>query len=115
MADDTGSEQILLTGWDLSGNNPSAQINLFQVRDITPVALAQPDITGISFSGSNLVVSGMNGSPGIQFTVLTSTNLTSPLSQWTPIATNTFSGAAFNVTNTVRSTAPQNFYILELQ
>lgn len=113
VADNTGTEQILLTGWDASGNNPSAQINLFQVRDITPV-VPQPDITGFSLTGSNLIISGTNGTAGRQFEVLTSTNLALPLGQWTPIATNTFSSTAFNISNAVISTAPENFYVLEI-
>ena len=35
VADSSGSEEILVTGWD-ANNNPSAQVNLFQVRDVTP-------------------------------------------------------------------------------
>ena len=114
VADNTGSEQILLTGWDASGNNPSAQINLFQVRDITPVAPARPDITGISLSGSDFIISGTNGTAGRQFAVLMSTNISLPLGQWTPIMTNTFSGPTFSISNAVHSGAPENFYVLEL-
>jgi hypothetical protein len=114
VADGTGSEQILLTGWDLSGGNPSAQINLFQVRDITSIAPSQLDITGISLSGSNFIINGTNGTAGLQFAVLTSTNISRPLAQWIPIMTNTFSGTAFSVTNAVRSDTPENFYVLEL-
>jgi hypothetical protein len=114
VADNTGSEQILLTGWDLNGNNASAQINLFQVRDITPVMPAQPDITGISLSGSDLIISGTNGTAGRQFALLTSTNISLPFGEWTPIMTNSFSGTTFSISNAVPSGAPEHFYILEL-
>ena len=74
----------------------------------------QPHITSIALSGSNLIISGTNGTAGQQFNVLESTNLLVPLANWTPISTNTFSGSAFSVTNTVNPLAPQNFYLLRL-
>jgi hypothetical protein len=46
--------------------------------------------------------------------VLTSTNLVLPLSQWTPVVTNTFTGGNFSVTITVDPSAPQNFYMLKV-
>jgi hypothetical protein len=114
VASTNGTEEILLTAWDLNANNQSAQINLFQVRDITVAGPAQPDITGISLSGTTLVINGVNGTSGLNYTLLTSTNLALPLAQWTPIATNSFSGTSFSVTNTVSGNAHQRFYILQV-
>ena len=114
VADSSGSEEILLTAWDVNANNQSAQINLFQVRDITSAAPAQPEITGISLAGPNLIINGTNGTSGVQFTVLTTTNLTLPLSQWTPIATNTFSGSGFSVTNAADVGSSQQFYTIKV-
>ncbi|HTR43966.1 MAG TPA: autotransporter-associated beta strand repeat-containing protein [Pseudomonadales bacterium] len=74
----------------------------------------QPGITSITLSGNQLVISGTNGVSGQQYSVLESTNLLTPLSNWTPISTNTFSGSAFNVTNTVNPHAPQNFYLIRV-
>jgi hypothetical protein len=74
----------------------------------------QPVITLISLSGTSLVIRGTNGSASATYYVLNSTNVTLPLSQWTPILTNTFHGEGnFNATNTVDPNAPQNFYILK--
>jgi hypothetical protein len=75
---------------------------------------AQPIITSISLSGTSLVISGTGGTAGFQFAVLTSTNLVLPLSQWTPIVTNTFTGGNFSVTITVDPSVPQNFYMLKV-
>ena len=75
---------------------------------------AQPIITSVSLSGTDLVISGTNGTAGQQFTLLTSTNVALPLSQWTLILTNTFASGNFSITNTVNPLAPQNFYILRV-
>jgi fibronectin-binding autotransporter adhesin len=75
---------------------------------------AQPHITSVNLSGTSLVISGTNGTAGLQFVVLSSTNLALPFIQWTPVVTNTFTGGNFSVTNTVDPSAPQNFYILRV-
>lgn len=113
VAASSGAEEILLTGWDVNGNSQSAQSNLVQVRDIT-VMVAQPEITGINMSGTSLEISGTNGTAGLQYTLLTSTNLTLPVSQWTPITTNTFASGNFSITNLMNSGASQRFYIMEV-
>ena len=77
-------------------------------------AAPQPHITSISLSGTGLVISGTNGLAGEQYNVLTSTNLTLPLSQWTVLPTNTFSGDGFSITNAVYPNAPKNFYLLRV-
>jgi hypothetical protein len=71
-------------------------------------------MTQINVSGATLVINGTNGTAGLQYSVLTSTNLALPLSQWTSMTTNTFAGGSFSVTNTVTSTAPQSYYALQL-
>ena len=75
---------------------------------------ATPYITSVSLSGTSLVISGTNGTTGAQFEVLSSTNLTLPLSNWISIATNTFSAGNFSVTNTVNLSTPRSFYILRI-
>jgi hypothetical protein len=82
------------------------------------VKTAQPGIASVSRSGANLVLNGSNGQSGATYYVLMSTNLFLPLSQWTPVATNTL-GASGNftitVTNTVTNSTPRRFYTLQLQ
>jgi autotransporter-associated beta strand protein len=83
---------------------------------IAAVPTQQPQISGISISGSNLVISGTNGVPGWPYLVLSSTNLTMPLSGWTINATNAFdSGGNTTFTNPMDPSAPQSFYLLRLQ
>jgi len=82
------------------------------------VTLVQPVITGISLSGAgvnNLGISGTNGSPGYNVVLLNSTNVASPLNQWTPMLTNPLTAGAISVTATVNTNAPQNFYLLRVQ
>ncbi|MBW8863540.1 MAG: autotransporter-associated beta strand repeat-containing protein [Verrucomicrobia bacterium] len=77
----------------------------------TPVS---PGHINITLSGSNVIISGTNGSSGQQYEVLSSTNLTLPLSNWVSIGTNMFPGGNFTATNTYNPLAPQTFYILRL-
>ena len=82
-------------------------------------ALAQqPTIVSTRLSGTSLALNGSNGLSGGTYSVLMSTNLTLPSSQWTPVATNVLSTSG-NFTLTVPSTftpsAAQRFYILQLQ
>jgi hypothetical protein len=52
----------------------------------------------------------------VPFYVLTTTNVATPLSNWTRLLTNQFNAVGgFNFTNTVDTNAPQQFYLLELQ
>jgi autotransporter-associated beta strand protein len=87
---------------------------------LSVIASSGGSVTGLKFIGSP-VISGTN----VSFTVtntgsgsvylLTSTNLQTPLSSWTPIWTNSVSGSSkftTNVTGAVRSGAHQQFYIL---
>jgi hypothetical protein len=60
-----------------------------------------PGITNMTFlSGTNLTLSGTNGQSGGIYYLLTSTNLATPLKQWTPISTNIASGNGFSFTTT---------------
>ena len=79
-----------------------------------------PTITGFSLvDGTNVMINATNGQSGGIYYLLGSTNLTTPFSQWLPLATNviltnggpvgefTFSG-----TNVIRVSNPQQFYML---
>jgi hypothetical protein len=75
-----------------------------------------PMILTARIAGSNFAWSGTGGIPGAFFNVLTTTNLTLPISQWQTIATNGFdANGNFSVTNSVAPGAPQIFYLLKLQ
>jgi hypothetical protein len=77
------------------------------------VAVPQPTITGVSISGTNLLLNGTNGVAG-NYVVLMSTNLASK--SWTPVATNALTGSGpFSIiaTNAVNTSNQQQFYILQ--
>ncbi|MGD1089081.1 MAG: hypothetical protein ABR955_10210, partial [Verrucomicrobiota bacterium] len=70
-----------------------------------------------TLSGTNLLINGANGFSGLTYYVLTSTNLTLPWGQWTPVATNIWSAnGSFNltITNVVNPLVPQQFYLLQV-
>jgi hypothetical protein len=47
-----------------------------------------------------MVFSGTNGPAGAQYRILTSTNLSLPLTDWTPVATNVFApDGSYSYTN----------------
>jgi len=73
-----------------------------------------PRFTGISVSGITLTLTATNGAHGGQFVLLGTTNLTTPLNQWTPLLTNNFNGSGnLNLsTNIINPAVPQQFYIL---
>jgi uncharacterized repeat protein (TIGR03803 family) len=85
---------------------------------VTNVLVAQPSISSVSVSGENLVLSAANGVLGETYYVLSSTNLTTPLSQWVPVATNSLMvGGPYTivVSNSVTATIPQRFYTIKKQ
>jgi hypothetical protein len=113
-------DQPLPNGGSLTINPPIGVVftnNLAIDGSLTVVSSQPPQpphITGISLSGTSLVINGTNGLTGEPYNVLTTTNLTLPLGQWTVLPTNTFGGGSFSLTNAVNPNAPQNFYILRV-
>jgi hypothetical protein len=103
--------QTLILNAASTGANPSPQINLLQVRDITPV------ITGIAVSGPTLNITANNGPANAPFVLLESTNMTMPVAQWTAVVTNSFdaNGCLNLTTNIINLSNPQAFYVLRTQ
>lgn len=80
-----------------------------------PVTIPPPYIASISLAGSDLVINGTNGLAGASYITLTSTNVATPLNQWSPLGTNVLGANGpftINVTNAVTPGVPQQFYIL---
>jgi cellulose 1,4-beta-cellobiosidase len=74
-----------------------------------------PAFVAIMLSRTNFIVTGTNGTSGLNYLVLMSSNLALPSSNWTVMATNTFGpGGGFNFTNPMNSDGPQQFYQLKL-
>jgi len=73
----------------------------------------QPHVASPGFSGATLTISGNNGTPGVSYGVLGSTNLALPLAQWTPIIRNgLFDGSGNFNTNVFTTNAAQQFLII---
>jgi fibronectin type 3 domain-containing protein len=96
-------------------NGSSTQTGDSAEVSATIISSSSPHITGIQLSGSTLSITATNGTAGGTWTLLQSTNLTLPISQWTPVLTNTFDGSGtLNLTtNIVNPANAQDFYILE--
>ena len=77
-------------------------------------APSQPMIGSTKVSGGNLIFSGTGGTAFGTYYVLTSTNLATPLANWTPLSTNSFDGSGnFSVTNAINPGNPRQFYLLK--
>jgi hypothetical protein len=110
VANSSGGQTLILNA-SSTGANPSPQINLLQVRDITPV------ITSFAVSGPTLTMTATNGPANGEFVLLQSASMTVPVSQWTPVLTNSFDGSGnlFLSANVVAPGNPQAFYALRTQ
>lgn len=78
----------------------------------------RPGVANVSAAGSDLVFSCTNGISGGTYKVLESRDVTTPLSQWVPVATNTISSdGAFQVTvsNALSNPAATQFFVLQKQ
>src|SRR4029434_8213701 len=69
-----------------------------------------------TFGSGNVYVDGIGGTPGAGFTLLTTTNVTLSMDQWTPILTREFDQfGVFTYTNALSPSNPQQFFRLQLQ
>jgi hypothetical protein len=93
--------------WDTSTLNVDGTI---RVGFETP-----PLIGNISISGGSLVFGGTGGVTNGTYYVLASTNIATPVTNWTRLQTNQFDAAGnFNFTNAMNPGSPQTFYLLQL-
>ncbi|HEX5219931.1 MAG TPA: autotransporter-associated beta strand repeat-containing protein [Verrucomicrobiae bacterium] len=93
--------------WDTSTVNSDGW-----VRVVTSTA---PLIGSVSIINGEIVVTGTGGTPGGTYHVVTTTNLTLPMLQWLPIATNTFDGGGnFAFTNAVSLVEEQQYFRVRL-
>ncbi len=95
--------------WDTNSLATSGTLNI-----VSAPVQSQPHIASVTLSGMNLIFSGTNGTAGVQYEVLTSTNLALPLNQWITNATLQFDVSGnFAFTNTVSPGTPQLFFQLK--
>jgi autotransporter-associated beta strand protein len=80
------------------------------------VVTAKPAIRQIAISSMGVAFNGNGGVANANYYLLASTNIITPLSNWTRILTNQFdNGGGFNFTNPDDPKVPQSFYLLQLQ
>ena len=79
-------------------------------------APSQPVVSSETLSGGNFIINGTNGTAGGNYVVLTSTNIALPLTNWAPIATNSFDNTgAFHATNAINPALNRSFYLIQTQ
>lgn len=90
------------------------------VGTITSVTIPQivfnySPIETISWNGTGSVIVGAGGPPGAGYHLVTSTNITSPVSQWIPVTGSLFDGnGAFRYTNSITPGLPTQFFRIAL-
>ena len=86
------------------------------VLSVVSSPTAKPVFGSLAMTGNSLVLKGSNGVPAWTYRILTSTNLSLPMANWTVIATNSFDGSGhFNFTNSVNPVGSQQYFLLQLQ
>jgi PKD repeat protein len=101
-----GSYTVSLTVSGSGGVSTNIQTGLV-------VASPAPSLGSPKLSGGNLVLSGTNSPPGVQYRILTSTNVALALLNWTPVVTNTFlSDGSYSYTYTNSTGIPASFFKL---
>jgi len=102
------------------GRNPAAgtftlSADRFAFDLLTPPQPPPPVIEQAELAGTNVTASGVVALTNGVYFVLSATNLTLPLGNWTPVATNlTDATGHFNFAVPVDPTAAQRFYLLQL-
>ena len=79
------------------------------------VTWTRPNIGNISISETGLIMTGGNGVGNTAFYLLGTTNLATPLANWSVLLTNQFdANGNFNFTNTLDANWPLGYYRLEI-
>jgi hypothetical protein len=79
----------------------------------TPLALPQPRIVAASMAGGSLVFSGTNGSAGGAYTIWSTTNVATPLTNWVQVGGGSFDGSGnFSATNIINNSQTRQFFLL---
>jgi hypothetical protein len=70
----------------------------------------------VAISGTDFVISAINGPPGGNVLVLTSTNVADPLNTWGTLVTTQFDGGGnLTISDPIDMGSAQRFYVLQLQ
>ena len=94
----------------LTANGPGGASTTNQVGYVT--VYAQPTLGSPVLSAGSLTFGGTGGIPGAQYRILTSTDVTLPLTNWTPVATSVFApDGSYSYTES-SPTNPASFFLL---
>jgi autotransporter-associated beta strand protein len=114
--------------FDAAMYDPSTTYDVVTLPDITPFGwdtsylavdgtlhvtngpASTPSITSITTGSGGAITIGGTGTLVAPFTVLTTTNLATPLTNWQVIGTGTFTNGTFNFTDTSATNSPRRFY-----
>jgi hypothetical protein len=82
---------------------------------VNVVPILTPTLSSATLAGTNLVLSGSGGATNGSYTVMTTTNITTPLTNWTAAGTGVFDGTGnFNFTNAVAPGTPMRFFVIRV-
>jgi rhamnogalacturonan endolyase len=89
--------------------------NTLNTSGLLTVVIGHPVIGSASVSQGALVLQGGAGAAGASFYLLGSTNLTTPMTNWTRLLTNQFDGGGnFDFTNRLATNTPVSFFRLQV-
>jgi hypothetical protein len=95
----------------LTNDTTSSTIGLVLTSAVHP----QPQITAVTQAGNSLTFSGVNGFANGPFNVLTSQDVSAPLSTWTVAGSGVFGpGGSFSFNATIDPTKLQQFFIVQV-
>ncbi len=109
------SNSVAPGSYALSIIGVSAGVSRTAAVSVVIVPKPSPVFGSLLLNGNQLIMSGTGGSTSGAYYVLSSTNVARPLSQWTRLATNVFSGSGnFQFTNPMNAGAAQQYYRLQM-
>ena len=109
------SNSIAPGQYNLTINAVDGNLPLSTNVTLTVVTPSAPIFGAVQLNGAGLVMTGSNGSVGVPYYVLTTTNLGLPIADWTVLSTNAFdSSGNFSFTNTAPG-ASQRYFLLRSQ
>jgi beta-galactosidase len=98
-----GKYTVSLTVAGAGGSSTNTQTGYIWAKPV-------PLLNGSMVSGNSLILSGTNGTQGVQYRVLMTTNMAMPMSAWTVLATNVFGPAGSYAYTNMSATNQAGFY-----
>lgn len=93
----------------------TSQLNVNGSISVSGVVATQPEFNAPAISEGNLILTGTGGTPNGSYSVLSSTNVAAPLSEWIVSASGTFDGTgAYSNAIPVNASEPRRFYQLRI-